>query len=410
MTSVRGNAVVRKGSGSCRITSVAMLNALGSSRGEIERKLFGGFADDLRPHAWKLDGGPVLVGAVEAELPPLPPALARHDSRLARMLQAVLRDMAPDIGALRARHAPERIGIVLGSSTSGIEAAENAFIAARDGGTFPASYHYEQQELGAPSEIVRSLTGFTGPCYTISTACSSSAKVFGAAERLIRRGICDAVIAGGADTLCRLTVRGFDSLELIAPERSNPSSVNRCGLNLGEGAALAILENAEGGVQVLGVGEASDAYHISTPHPEGRGAAEAMRRALGRAGLDPGRIRYVNLHGTGTIHNDAMEAKALASVFGTEIPICSSTKPFTGHLLGAAGATEIGFCWFALDRASRAKPLPAHVWDGKHDPALPRMEFASEGVTLDIASGEAMLSSSFAFGGSNCAVILGAAT
>jgi len=200
--------------------------------------------------------------------------------------------------------------------------------------------------------FVAEYLGLDGPAYTIATACSSSAKVFASAQRLIEAGFCDAAIVGGADTLCRMTLNGFDSLEALAKDYCNPFSRNRDGINIGEGAAMFLMSTEESAVSMLGVGESSDAYHVSAPHPEGDGAALAMMRALEAAKLTPGDIDYINLHGTATELNDAMEGRAVSKVFGDRTP-CSSTKSMTGHMLGAAGANEVAALWLTLAPESR---------------------------------------------------------
>jgi 3-oxoacyl-[acyl-carrier-protein] synthase-1 len=237
----------------------------------------------------------------------------------------------------------------------------------------------------------------------VSTACSSSAKVFASARSLIFAGVCDAVLIGGVDSLCAMTLCGFSSLEAVDPNITNPMRANRAGINIGEAAVLFMLSKGGQGVQLLGVGESSDAHHMSAPEPDGVGAEAAMRAALADAGLRPEDIDYVNLHGTGTIHNDSMESKAVARVFGLNTP-CSSTKALVGHTLGAAGAIEAAFCWIALNTQGDEVPLPPHIWDGCRDPELPEIRLVESGEFGPIRF---TLSNSFAFGGSNCSVILG---
>ena len=221
---------------------------------------------------------------------------------------------------------------------------------------------------------------------------------------MLRAGIVDAVIAGASDTLCGVTSQGFDALQAIARGVTNPMSKNRDGLTLGEGAALFLVTREEGGFQLLGAGEAMDAHHMSAPHPEGVGAASAMRAALSDAGLEASAIQYLNLHGTGTPHNDAMESLAVRDVFPVP-PACSSTKPLTGHTLAAAGAIEAGLCWLMLDRAGDGDlAVPAHAFDGELDPELPQLALAGPEARVDAGP---LMTCSFGFGGSNCALILG---
>jgi 3-oxoacyl-[acyl-carrier-protein] synthase-1 len=263
------------------------------------------------------------------------------------------------------------------------------------------SYDYRQQEIGSPSEYLRRALGLGGPAWTVSTACTSSAKAFSSARRLLSTGLCDAVVVGGVDSLCRLTLNGFGALESVSKQLCNPMSRNRDGINIGEGAAVFLMSRDPGPVAVLGIGESSDAYHISGPDPEGRGAEIAMRQAL--TGVAPRAVDYLNLHGTATTQNDLMESQVVHRVLGAELP-CSSTKPLVGHTLGAAGATEAGFCWMLLTGAAAPTPLPPHVWDAQADPALPPLHLVARGETRAC---RIVASNSFAFGGNNICVVLG---
>lgn len=371
-------------------TSIGMVNALGSSPKLSE-------TPGLSPATGYLDGGEYLVGKILEDLKPV--ASRTFDCRLARISQAIYRQIEPRVEELKLKFGPDRIAVVLGSSTSGIGACEDAFKAKLSAGAFPREYDYKQQEIGSVSGFVAELAGVSGPHYTVSTACTSSAKVFASARNLLANNICDAVIVGGVDSLCELTVKGFHSLELVTKGISNPFSKNRSGLNIGEGGCFFTLEKKVGGIQLLGVGESSDAYHVSAPDPEAKGAKAAITAALLDARVAPSEISYINLHGTGTIHNDQAESKAINSIFGESVP-CSSTKPLVGHLLGAAGATEVGFCYLSLISGI----APIHRFDGEYDPLLPRVKL----VDRELPIGRTALSTSFAFGGSNCAVIVGA--
>jgi 3-oxoacyl-[acyl-carrier-protein] synthase-1 len=226
------------------------------------------------------------------------------------------------------------------------------------------------------------------------------------AARLLKAGMADAVITGGADSLCRFTVAGFGALGSVSEQRCNPFSANRNGINIGEGAALFLMTREPGPVRLAGWGETSDAHHMSAPDPEGKGAERAIREALVRAGIDASDIDYVNLHGTATPQNDAMEAGAVQRTLGIDVP-CSSTKPLTGHALGAAGAIEAALCWIALTRNQEHR-LPPHWWDGVVDPAIAPIRLVRPRERANAALRYA-LSQSFAFGGSNAALILGAA-
>jgi 3-oxoacyl-[acyl-carrier-protein] synthase-1 len=296
--------------------------------------------------------------------------------------------------------------VVLGTSTSGIAAGEAAFRECHREGGWPQAFDYRQQELGGLGEFAAEELHLSGPAYTIATACSSSGKVFATASRLINAGLCDAAIVGGADTLCGTTLNGFASLDAMSRGLCNPFSVNRDGINIGEGAAAFLLTREAAPVSLLGYGESSDAHHLSAPDPTGDGARAAMSAALAHAGLRPADISYINLHGTGTPLNDSMEGIAVHGLFGSELP-CSSTKSMTGHMLGAAGACEAAFLWLALHPGYGLGSLPPHLWDGIADPAIPPINLISPGTALSATDRVAMMSNSFAFGGSNISLILG---
>ncbi|HDR9268836.1 TPA: beta-ketoacyl-[acyl-carrier-protein] synthase family protein [Burkholderia vietnamiensis] len=381
-----------------------MINALGATTDAIVDALGRGVAPGMAPRADAPAGG--WVGRVTAPLECAPPAaLAHFDCRNNRLLLAALAQIQPLVDAALARYGPRRIGVVIGTSTSGVDAAEHALARRAATGAMPAGFDYRQMEIGTAAPFVRAVLGVTGPAYTLSTACTSSAKAFAAARRLLQLKICDAVIVGGADSLCELTLQGFASLESVSPGRTNPMSRNRNGINIGEGAALFVMSRDEAAIRLAGVGESSDAHHISAPDPAGHGAEDALRAALADAGVAASAIGYVNLHATATRLNDEMEANVTARVFPHGVP-ASGTKPLTGHMLGAAGATELGFGWLTL---ARRIALPAHVWDGEHDPALPALDLVRDERRLaGDAAGRYVMSNSFAFGGSNASLILGA--
>jgi 3-oxoacyl-[acyl-carrier-protein] synthase-1 len=307
--------------------------------------------------------------------------------------------MRAAVEAAVARYGPHRIGVVLGTSTSGIASGESAVEYKRRHGVFPREFRYEQQEIGTLAPAVARVLGVSGPAYTISTACTSGGKALAAARNLLGLGVCDAVIAGGVDTLCRLTVSGFAALESITEEHCNPMSRARSGINVGEAAALFLLTRERAAVALRGVGESSDAHHISAPDPSGRGAELAIRAALADAGVAASDVGYVNMHATGTQKNDEMESKVMARVFGGGTPT-SGTKPLTGHTLGAAGALEAAFCWMALTGDGR---LPPHVWDGQADPELPALHLVAVGVTVDLPRWA--VNNNFAFGGNNVSLV-----
>ncbi|MCA8257003.1 beta-ketoacyl-[acyl-carrier-protein] synthase family protein [Burkholderia sp. AU31624] len=385
------------------LSAPGMINALGASTDDIADALRAGIAPGMAAYPDAPGGG--WVGRVRSALEVAPPAsLAHFDCRNNRLLLAALAQIRASVDAAVARYGPRRIGVVIGTSTSGIQAAEQAFAQRAATGAMPDGFDYRQMEIGTAAPFVRAALGVAGPAYTLSTACTSGAKAFAAARRLLRLNLCDAVVVGGADSLCELTLQGFASLESVSPARTNPMSVNRSGINIGEGAALFVMCRDEGAVRLAGVGESSDAHHISAPDPAGDGAEQALRAALTDAGVRAADIGYLNLHATATRLNDQMEANVTARVFPDGVP-ASGTKPLTGHMLGAAGATELGFGWLVL---GRGLALPAHVWDGERDPTLPALDLVQTERRLAAGvAGQYVMSNSFAFGGSNASLILG---
>jgi len=304
----------------------------------------------------------------------------------------------------KGKYGADRIGVFLGSSTSGSEETEKAYQQRDKNGDLPADYDFmHTHNFSSLLDYTQLSLGLTGVGQVISTACSSSAKVFAAAHRHIESGFCDAAIVGGVDTLTQISLYGFNSLQLTSTEPCRPCDEQRDGISIGEAAGFALLETTTAlesttGVILKGYGERSDAYHMSTPHPEGRGAMGAMQNALESAALNASDISYINLHGTATPSNDAAEDKAITSVFGTHTP-CSSTKGWTGHTLGAAGITEALICMLVLENQF----LPANLNLTKLDPSL------NSHILLENSKPEQMIkyviSNSFGFGGSNCSLI-----
>ena len=300
-----------------------------------------------------------------------------------------------------------RVGVFLGTSTSGILETELAY-RHRDpvSGALPDSFHYRGTHNSfSLADFVRRLLELEGPAAVVCSACSSSAKVFGSARRMIAAGLIDAALVGGVDSLCLTTLYGFHSLQLVSRTPCRPFDVARDGISIGEAAAFALLEPLPASldadaVMLLGVGESSDAYHMSAPHPEGRGARAAMLQALDSAGLEPAAIDYINLHGTGTPSNDSAESRAVAAVLGASIP-GSSTKGATGHTLGAAGALEAVICALALQHGL----MPGGLNTTQVDPTL-GIHYLRENRRGRVAR---VMSNSFGFGGSNCSLVLGRA-
>ena len=378
----------------------ALLDALRTRRSGLKRyEARRDFATDVE--------GPALdtwIGEVEGlQSIELPEPLARYDCRNNRLAWLGLQqdEFLAKARAAVARYGATRVAVIIGTSTSGIEQAEGAYRARDAAGRLPESFSYATtlNNFSAPA-LVAHAVGATGPTFAISTACSSSAKVFAAAARLMRADWIDAAIVGGVDSLCLTTLCGFSALELLSRDPCRPFDRARSGISIGEGAGFALLEaRADAPAYLLGAGESSDAHHMSTPHPEGLGARLAMRGALETAGLAPEAVDYVNLHGTATRSNDPAEGRAVADVFGTTVS--SSTKGWFGHLLGAAGIVESIVTLLALEHDM----LPGTLNTTDLDPDCPNTVLL-DNETRDI---EVALSNSFGFGGSNCSVIFGRA-
>jgi len=335
----------------------------------------------------------------------LPEALARFDCRNNRAAELGLRQdgFEAAVAAAVARHGADRVAVVMGTSTAGILQTELAY-RRRDGeGALPADFDYRRtHNTFSVADYVRERLGLGGPCIAISTACSSSAKAFATAARWIEAGLADAAVVGGVDTLCLTTLYGFDSLQLLSASPCRPYDADRDGISIGEAAAYALLVKAadapRGSLALLGTGESCDAYHMSSPHPEGAGARMAMEGALASAGLHAKDIDYVNLHGTGTPSNDAAEDRAVMALFG-DLVSCSSTKGMTGHTLGAAGAVEAVVSLLALE----AGYVPGSPGTNTLDPRL-RARYEIHGGERRL---EHVVSNSFGFGGSNCSLAFG---
>ncbi|EPV3841876.1 beta-ketoacyl-[acyl-carrier-protein] synthase family protein [Morganella morganii] len=383
------------------INAVGMINALGDDTDTIRRNLPQRTAPGMKAReGWLQSGHACVLGGTDAVLPEIPAHLHAHDSRNNRLLLSALRQIQPEAERMVAQYGADRVAVILGTSTSGLDEADH-FINARHHDRDAENYHYFQQELGDPARFLSAYLGLTGPAYTISTACSSSARAILSGQRLIDARLADAVIAGGADTLSRMPINGFNSLEALSPVLCQPFAQGRTGITIGEGAALLLLSREPADVAFLGGGESGDGYHMSAPEPEGRGAELAIRMALKNAGLTPEDIGYINLHGTGTPLNDTMESTVISRLFGAGVP-CSSTKPLTGHMLGAAGAGEAALSWLIL---KENLPLPVQIFTDKpQDTTLAPCGLLTRPATL---CKPVILSNSFAFGGNNCVLIVG---
>jgi 3-oxoacyl-[acyl-carrier-protein] synthase-1 len=386
------------------ITAVATANPLGLGLAPTWQALWRGH-HGLRPNDFEDSKVKTWIGRVEnLEEQRMPDALRDYECRNNRLALLGLEqdDFTRAVEHARRRYGPHRVGVLIGSTTSGILETELAYRRRRPDGSFPDGVRYRQhQNLFSVSDCARRALQLTGPAATVSTACSSSAKVFAGAARWITADLCDAVVVGGVDSLCFMTLYGFSSLGLLSDGPSRPCDVARNGLSIGEAAGFALLERpqrASSDVSLIGYGESSDAYHMSTPEPEGQGAALAMRQALARAALAAHEIDYVNLHGTGTPANDIAEDKALCQVFGRQT-CCSSTKGATGHTLGAAGIMEAIISVLCLRHDWMIGTVNTQVVD-------PRLRAAIL-LTAQPRPLFRVMSNSFGFGGNNCSLIFG---
>jgi len=351
-------------------------------------------------------GGKFPVGLIPAELPEVdfPPASYAGGTRIIRIINAAIEQIRSDIEKAAAKYSREKIGVCLGSCDNGSEGSFLAHQSLLAKGAFPEDYDLCFQSAAFPAEFIARKFNLSGPVFTCATACAGGASAIIRGAEMIRSGLCGAVIAGGADIVSDTVFAGFHSLEAISDSLTNPFSKNRKGINLGEGAAFFLLEAAESdaaeisAVELLGAGESADAYHITAPGTDGAGPAKAMKAALADAELTAGKIGYINLHGTGTELNDKAEALAMKAVFN-DMPPVSSTKPITGHTLGAAGALEAAICWMVL---TERRGLPVHCWDGVIDDEIQVSPIGKDcRETPDIC-----MSNSFAFGGCNVSLIL----
>lgn len=376
------------------IADFSVLCALGSDKQAVAANLFAGAPKTLsQTHALN-DGRNVPVGRVAVDG-------ASRETRNNRILAQCYAPLADEVAAARERVGSSRLGIVIGTSTSGIGEGGDAIRLKLEAGDFPRDFTVNMQSLGDAARQAAVLSGAEGPRYVVSTACTSGARAIAAAARLIRAGVCDAVLCGGVDALCDLTLNGFSALDSLTDGPCNPMSVNRTGLNIGEGAGLFLLSKELGPYRVAGYGESADGHHMSAPDPTGAGAERAIGKALAMASARPEDIGFVHLHGTATKLNDQMEAGVVHRVFGDATP-CASTKPLTGHTLGAAGAVQAALCLLAMERGQ----LPPHVWDGVRDPELPEIRLAAPG---ERAALKQIVSASYAFGGNNAALVLATA-
>jgi len=389
-----------------RLAACTMTSSLGRGLAPARQALRQG-TSGLAPCRFETVDLDTFVGEIAGlDAQRLPAGLERYDCRNNRAAELGLAQdgFVEAVDEAARRLGRERIGVFMGTSTAGILQTELAYRRRGASGELPPDFEYRTtHNTFSIAEYVRARLALAGPCAAISTACSSSAKAFASAARLIEAGVIDAAVVGGVDTLCLTTLYGFDSLQLLSPEPCRPYDAARVGISIGEAAAFCLLEKgpaSAGAVQLLGTGESCDAHHMSAPHPEGLGARLAMEAALASAGLEPGAIDYVNLHGTGTPSNDASEDRAVVGLLGERVPV-SSTKGMTGHTLGAAGAVEALLTVIALEEGF----VPGSPGTRTLDPAL-RARYEVEGREAALTRA---LSNSFGFGGSNCSLVFGRA-
>jgi 3-oxoacyl-[acyl-carrier-protein] synthase-1 len=378
------------------ISAFGMVNALGNNLAHIATQLQAGRAPGMQPRDGRLqDGKRCWLGEVQGALPLIPAALAAHNTRNNQLLLASLAQIRPAVDAAIAQYGRDRVAIVLGTSTSGVDEGDRQVDDALSG------YDYRMQELGDPSRFLAHFLALDGPAYTISTACSSSARAIISGQRLIDAGLADVALVGGADSLSRMPINGFASLDSLSERHCAPFSADRDGISIGEAAALLLLTREKHPLALLGCGESSDAWHMSAPHPEGVGAERAMLMALQQAGLQPQDVGYINLHGTATPLNDQVESAVIHRLFGERVP-CSSTKHLTGHTLGAAGATEAALAALILQQQL---PLPPQDFSlAARDTSLPACGLITTPQPL---ARPVIASNSFAFGGNNTCLIVG---
>ena len=379
------------------INNYSIVSPLGYGVSETQKNLFSGVSPGMTTTEKYSSGRPLYLGLVNNQLPDLSLAPLQHRSRNNQLLLAAFNEIEDSFYLLSSGVDKSRIAIVIGSSTSGISDEEEAFTYLMASNKFPESFDLSQRLFCSPANFLADRLGVTGVAHGISTACTSSAKAIISGARLLKSGMVDLVIAGGVDTLCKFTVAGFTAIESVSPDRCNPLSLNRSGINIGEGAALFLMSRKSGNISISGWGESSDGYHISAPDPSGFGASLAVNQALKMSSKTINHIEYINLHGTATRHNDAMESQMVSKI-GFECPV-SSTKPLTGHTLGAAGAIETAISCLTLNGDGK---LPPHIWDAVPDPALPKLNIANKRN----GAPKVVMTNNFAFGGNNTSLIL----
>lgn len=373
------------------LTHLGFVCCLGTDVDTISRNAQYGDTAGMYRNDVKIGHEIVPFGGVDIE--------TAHDMRFYDLILGAIKQIIPAIDDIKLRYGANRLGVVLGSSNTAVHEAQKHISNKISSGVMPVGFSVSMLELGTPADILCKLVGFNGPAFTISTACSSSIKALDIARDLIKNNICDAVLCGGVDARCGFALNGFNSLEALSHKLTNPMSKNRDGINLGECAALFIMQRGDDGIHVKGFGETSDAYHPTAPDPSGGGAIAAMQMAIKDARLSVSDIDYINMHGTGTIANDAMESKAIYNIFKDK-PICASTKPLTGHCLGAAGACSVALSWLMLQNNF----VIPHVYDGVFADDCAPVRLATQSNNMGVKN---ILCNAFAFGGSNSTIIIG---
>jgi 3-oxoacyl-[acyl-carrier-protein] synthase-1 len=383
------------------LSAPGLVCCVGNNREEFFARALNGDQSGIKPFV-TTSGRHFLAGLVDVTKLSLEnPA----SDRLFHMTLAALEQIKLEVEAAIAAFGPERVGVCVGSCDNGSENSLPAHRSYLSGNGFPPLYALRHQSASFIAEFIADFFGIKGPCLTVATACASSAGAIVKGAQLIESGLVDAVISGGADLASETVLLGFATLEAVSDQICNPFSKNRKGITLGEGAAFFVQQKNESqtnnpaDIELLGWGESADAHHMTAPRPDGSGAQAAMEEALGMAKISPGDVDYINLHGTGTPLNDSMEALAIQAVFGDKAPPLSSTKPITGHTLGAAGALELALCHMALTEGG----LPAHCWDGQLDEKIPRLNFVTPNTSV---KPRICMSNSFAFGGCNTSLII----
>lgn len=386
------------------LNDLGLLCAIGNSKAEVIKHLLAGDRSGLVETDQFNFGREVIVGRIDCELPQIDQCYSYYNCRNNQLLLAALSQISRTVKEIINRFGADRIGVVLGTSTSGVRSTESALAYEAQHGVLPDQFHYKQQQMGAGADFLAAYLGINGPAYTISTACSSSGKAFASARRLINLGICDAVIVGGADSLCGLTINGFAALESLSTGLCKPFGARRDGINIGEAASLFVLGKEPGPVKLQGIGATSDAYHFSAPDPAGASVIKAMQTALDDAGVSCDEIDYLNLHGTATLLNDAMESKVVNTLFGAQLAV-SSSKGLTGHTLGAAAALELGFCWLLLTNDDEQGALIPNINDDEPDTKLAPLNLIENNQKLGRRINTCQ-SNSFAFGGNNVSIVI----